>query len=101
MWTTILEWAQYVGFFLLIGMVWLISYCVFHGDEVKTKTKTVYFVVLSELVAAVIAFFSWQIFRQGNPSGAIVGWIISGLLAIGFAAGAVYGHKKNWKQELD
>ena len=73
MWTTVFEWLQYAAVALLIGLIWCVSYCVFHGENVKTKTKTVYFLVLSELVAAVIAFFSWQTFRQGNISGAIVG----------------------------
>ena len=71
MWTTVLEWAKYAGVALLIGLIWLVSYCVFHGDDVKTKTKTVYFVVLSELVAAGIALLGWLCFRQGNASGAI------------------------------
>lgn len=101
MWQTILDGMKYVGICLLIGLIWLISYCVFHGDGVKIKTKTVYFVVLSEAVAAVFAFLSWRVFQQGNTSGAIAGWIISGALAIGFLIGAIYGHKKDWKQDVD
>ena len=99
MWTTILEWTKYVGICLLIGLIGLITFCVFDGDDVNTKTKTVYFVVLSELVAAGIALLGWLCFRQGNTSGAICSWVIAGLLAIGFAAGAVYGHKRDWKQD--
>ena len=100
MWQAILEGAKYVGIVLLISLIWLVSYCVFHGDDVKTKTKTVYFLVLSELVAAGIALLGWLSFRNGNLSGAVASWVIAGLLAIGFAAGAVYGHKRGWKQDL-
>ena len=99
MWTTVLEWAKYAGVALLIGLIWLVSYCVFHGDDVKTKTKTVYFVILSELVAAGIALLGWLSFRRGNTSAAVCSWVIAGLLAISFAAGAAYGHKKGWKQD--
>lgn len=100
MWTTILEGAKYIGICLIFGLIWLITYCVFHGDDIKTRTKTIYFVVLSEAIAAVIAFFSWWTFQQGNTDGAIIGWIISGVLAVVFAIAAVYGHKRNWKQDL-
>ena len=99
MWTTVLEWAKYAGVALLFGLIWLVSYCVFHGDDVKTKTKTVYFVILSELVAAGIALLGWLSFRQGNISAAVCSWVIAGLLAISFAAGAAYGHKKGWEQD--
>ena len=95
----VLEWVKYAGVALLIGLIWFISYCVFHGDDVKTKTKTVYFLVLSELVAVGIALLGWGSFRYGNLSGAVLSWVIAGLLAIGFAAAAVYGHKKGWKQD--
>ena len=100
MWTTILEWVKYAGIALLIGLIWFVSYCVFHGDDVKTKTKTIYFVILSQAVAVAIALLSWGVRQQGNTSGAVVGWVVAGLLAIGFAVGAVYGHKKGWKQDL-
>ena len=100
MWIMIMEWAKGAGIVLLIGLIGLVTYCVFHGDDVKTKTKTVYFVILSELVAAGIALLGWLSFRQGNISGAIAGWAVAGLLAIGFAAGGVYGHKKGWKQDF-
>ena len=101
MWQILLTCAKYIGVFLLFGIIWFVSYCVFYGDDVKVKTKTVYFVVLSELIAVAVAFLSWLTFRQGNTTGAIVGWIVSAALAIAFVFAAVYGHKREWNNEQE
>ena len=58
MWQILLTCAKYIGIFLIFGIIWFVSYCVFYGDDVKVKTKTVYFVVLSELIAVAVAFLA-------------------------------------------
>lgn len=92
----IIEAGISIGVCLLIGIVGLITYCIFHDDGVRTWTKTIYFMVLSGAVVAVIAWLC----QCADATSGIFGWIIPAVLGTLFFAGAVYGHKKNWKQDL-
>ena len=92
----IIEAGIYVGACLLIGIVGLITYCVFHGDGVKTWTKTIYYILLSGSVVAVTAWLC----QCADATRGIFGWIIPAVLAVLFFAGGIYGHKGHWKQDL-
>ena len=70
------------------------------NPKAKLWTKTICFLVVAEGVAFFLAYLSVKTYLGGNVSGGIVSGVISGLLGIGFVFGAVYGHKRNWKQEL-
>lgn len=69
------------------------------NPKVKTWFKTVMFLLVAEGVAAVCGMASVSAYRNGNMSGAIICGMIALALGIGFLIGAIYGHKKNWKQE--
>lgn len=70
------------------------------NPKVKTWVKTAFFVLFSEMVAGLIGWFSYQAYKNGNNSGGVGGVIIAVVLGIGFLAGAVYGHKRDWKQDF-
>ncbi|MBQ5711040.1 MAG: hypothetical protein IIV61_00345 [Oscillospiraceae bacterium] len=93
----IVEAGKYIGFILILGIVWLISYCVFHGDGVKTWTKTVWFLLLSGSFLAVI---TWLCLRTCSQTGAGFPWVLVAVMGVLFSFVAVYGHKKGWKQDL-
>lgn len=70
-----------------------------HNPKVKTWVKTLVFLVFSEALAG---FFLWLSFRApaAEPGGDIVCRIIAIALGIGFLAGAIHGHRRDWKQDI-
>lgn len=70
------------------------------NPKVKTWTKTAFFILFSETVAGLIGWFSYQAYKNGNVSGGIGGVVIAVVLGIGFLIGSIYGHKRDWKQDL-
>lgn len=68
------------------------------NPKAKLWTKTICFLVVAEGLSAFIAWMGVKAYLDGNVTGGIVVSIIAALMAIGFAAGAVHGHKRNWKQ---
>ena len=69
------------------------------NPKVKTWFKTTVYLLIAEGVAILIGIASVSMYRNGNPSGAIVGGLIALALGIGFLIGAIYGHKRDWKQD--
>ena len=69
------------------------------NPKVKTWVKTVVFLLISEAFAG---FFLWLSYRApaAEPGGDLVVRIIAIALGIGFLAGAIHGHRRNWKQEI-
>ena len=68
------------------------------NPKVKTWTKTAIFLLFSELIAAGLLFCGVKALYKDNTDGGIVVIVMSAVLAIGFIAGAIYGHKRDWKQ---
>ena len=71
------------------------------NPKLKTWTKTAFFLLFSELIAAWILFSGISAWQRDNIEGGIVISLMGAALAIGFAAGAAYGHKRDWKQAQD
>ena len=69
-----------------------------HNPKVKTWIKTLIFLVLSEALAG---FFLWLSFSApaAEPGGDLVVRFIAIALGIGFLAGAIHGHRRDWKQD--
>ena len=70
------------------------------NPKVKTWVKTFVFLMFAEAVAGLLAWISVSTYLSGNISGGIVCGIIAIGLGIGFLIGGIYGHKRNWKQDL-
>ena len=68
------------------------------NPKAKTWTKTVCFLLLAEGFAGAMVWLSVEACLEGNVSGGIVVGIIAAW-AVGSLVGAVYGHKRNWKQD--
>ncbi len=71
------------------------------NPKVKTWTKTVVFLLFAEAIAGFVAWMSVKTYLNGNASGGIGCGVMAAILGIGFVIGAVYGHKRNWKQAED
>ena len=71
------------------------------NPKVKTWTKTALFLLLSELIAAYLLYSGVAVLHRDNTEGGIVVIVMATMLAIGFVAGAIYGHKRDWKQSED
>ena len=71
------------------------------NPKVKTWIKTALYLLLAEGMTVLLGIASVSMYRGGNTSGGIGCGIISALLAIGFLIGGIYGHKRNWKHDLD
>ena len=69
------------------------------NPKAKTWTKTVCFLLLAEGFAGAMVWLSVEACLEGNVSGGIVVGIIAAAWAVGSLVGAVYGHKRNWKQD--
>ena len=69
-----------------------------HNPKVKTWVKTLVFLVISELLPALLLWISFSV-PADEPGGDLVVRIISVALAIGFLIAAIYGHRRDWKQE--
>ena len=69
------------------------------NPKAKTWTKTVCFLLLAEGFAGVMVWLSVEAYLEGNVSGSIGVGIIAAAWAVGTLIGAVYGHKRNWKQD--
>lgn len=70
-----------------------------HNPKVKTWVKTAVFLLISE---AVVGLFLWISFAVPAETGMGGDWVVRVIaigLGIGFLAMAVYGHKRDWKQE--
>lgn len=74
---------------------------VFSSRRIKTGVKTLVFLLSSETVAGLLCWLSLTTYRSGNTAGGIVCLAVTAALAVGFLIGAVYGHRKGWKQDLD
>ena len=70
------------------------------NPKVKTWVKTVFMLLFTQTVAGLIGWFSVQAYLNGNTSGGIGGCVIAAGLGIGFLVVVVYGHKREWKQDL-
>lgn len=70
------------------------------NPKVKTWAKTLFMVLFSETVAGLIGWSSYQAYKNGNVSGGIGGVIIAIVLGTGFLILSIYGHKRDWKQDL-
>ena len=68
-----------------------------NNPKVKTWVKTLVFLLLSESLAG---FFLWLSFHApaAEPGGDLVVRFIAVALGIGFLAGAIHGHRRDWKQ---
>lgn len=70
------------------------------NPKAKTWTKTVIFLLFAEGMSAFLIWIGTKTYLDGNTSGGVVCIIISVAMAIGFLIGAIYGHKRNWKQDF-
>lgn len=94
--------------YLVQGAVWvvmalaaLVIYGILVADGVKTWVKTTVFLLAGEAVAGFLGWISWQTHLTGNTGGALVGGIISALLAIAVIWIAAAHHKTDWKKIED
>ncbi len=71
------------------------------NPKAKTWFKTVFFLVLTELIAVLMLICGISVIRSGNTEGGIVILIMCVCLAAGFAVAAFCGHKREWKQTND
>ena len=71
------------------------------NPKLKTWIKTAFFLLIAEGVAGLLIWLSVRTYLNGNVSGGIGSGTVSVLLAVGFAIAAVYGHKRDWKQNND
>ena len=70
-----------------------------HNPKVKTWVKTLFFVVLTQALAACFAYVAVVIpVENGDNSGNIICGIIAAALSVGFLAAAIHGHRTDWKQ---
>ena len=70
------------------------------NPKAKTWFKTVVFLLFAEAIAGLFIWMSVSTYQSGNISGGIGCGIVCAILAIGFLAAAIYGHKRDWKQDL-
>ena len=71
------------------------------NPKVKTWTKTLFFLLFSQLIAVFILYSGFSALQRGNTDGGIAIVVMGVALIVGFAAGAIYGHKRDWKQAED
>ncbi len=72
-----------------------------HNPKLKTWTRTVIFLVVAEIIPALMLVSGISAILRGDIGGGVVIIALGVALAIGFIAGAVYGHKRDWKQAED
>lgn len=97
----LLEVAKEIGVGIGLGIGFGIVMVLFSNKKTKTGVKTLIFLLLSETVAGLLCWLSWSTYRSGNTVGGIVLLSVCVMLAIVFLLGAVYGHRKEWKQNTD
>lgn len=68
------------------------------NPKVKTWVKTTVFLIVSQLLTAIIIAVALDA-RQYSPTGALIGGIIAAAWGIGMLIAAICGHKKGWPQE--
>ncbi len=71
------------------------------NTKVKLWVRTLIWLLLAESIAILLVAASVYMYRGGNTFGGIGCGVISALLAVGFLIGGIYGHRNNWKQDLD
>lgn len=84
--------------FLIVGAIIMV---VMTSKEIKTWVKTLIYFLLSEGIALILGLFCRNVYLAGNISGAVVGFIVAGVLAIGFLAGGICGHRRQWQKTMN
>lgn len=72
-----------------------------NNPKVKTWVKTAVFLILSEAVAGLFLWLSFAAPAEAGPVGDVVCRVVAIALGVGFLIAAVYGHKRDWKQNGD
>lgn len=70
------------------------------SGRVKVWVKTVFFFLLGAALCVGVGHLGLESYRDGNLEGAVISGVVAGLFVLITLAGAVYGHKKGWKQKM-
>lgn len=71
------------------------------NENVKTWTKTIIFLVISAVIPVLMLISGIGAIGRGNVGGGVVILVMSAVLELIFVAGAIYSHKRGWKQTED
>ena len=99
LWDVLLDFAMQFAAVAAIAVAICGLWLTVTSGRLKTGTKTLVVLAISEGLACFVGWLSWQSYRADNLFGAVVGGIVAAAMALGFLVFAVYGHKRNWKQE--
>lgn len=70
-----------------------------HNPKLKTWIKTVIFLVVAEIIPALMLVSGISAILRDDVGSGVFIIALGAALTAGFVAGAVYGHRRDWKQE--
>lgn len=99
-WDAVTETLMTFGALLVIAVVICGLWLTVSSNRIKTGVKTTVYLVVAELLACFVGWLGWNCWQADNLVGTVACGIVAAAMAVGFLIIAIYGHKRNWKQEI-